>query len=357
MQDRYEALNGAGRELSEDEKSNALEIHKRCLVVDTHCDTLQAFFPGRTRPPTPYREGKGLRDRSKEGHLDLPKMQEGGIGCQAFAIFVATSPYPPRPLHRALDLVDIFYRECERNRDQILPVTSHREIMEAKEQAKVAALLSIEGGGEIIEADIAMLRVLYRLGARMMSLTWNHRNQLADGVRESRTGSGLTNLGVEAIEEMKRLGMVIDVSHLSDSSFWSLAEIADVPIIASHSNCREICDHPRNLTDDQIGALAKLGGVIGMNFAPHFLRKRGREEGASVKDVADHIDHIVELVGVDHVGLGSDYDGISSTPRGLEDAAKMPNVTIELVSRGYGEAEIEKILGGNHLRVFSRILR
>ncbi len=341
------------KELSKEEVEEAIKLHRRCQVVDTHCDTLQALFRDIFPSVTPSRIEEGLGKRSDKGHIDIPRLKEGGVDCQVFAIFVSKIPNPPKPLHRALNLIDVFYRECEKNKDEISHARSYDDVLKTIESGKIAALISLEGG-EVIEEDVSMLRILYELGVRMMSLTWNHRNFLADGVKEERTKSGLTNLGVKVVEEMERLGIVIDVSHLSESCFWDLVEITDSPIIASHSNCRTLCDHPRNLNDRQIAAIADKGGVIGMNFFPKFLRKEGQ---ATVSDVVDHMEHIIDLVGIDYVGLGSDFDGISSTPIGLEDASKMPNITIELVSRGYSEEEIRKILGGNHLRVFSRVMK
>ena len=340
------------KELSKEEVDEALNLHKECHVVDTHCDTLQALFNDIFPSITPLRVEEGLGKRSEKGHIDIPRLKEGGVDCQVFAIFISKTPNPPKALHRALNLVDVFYKECEKNNEDLSPTTSYNNILKAIESGKIAAMLSLEGG-EALEADVSMLRIFHRLGIRMMSLTWNHRNQLADGVREERTRSGLTNLGVKVVDEMEELGIIIDVSHLSESCFWDLVEITDSPLIASHSNCRVLCDHPRNLTDRQIEAIADRGGVIGMNFYPKFLRKEGQ---ASVSDVVDHMEHIINLVGIDHVGLGSDFDGISSTPVGLEDVSKMPNITIELVSRGYGREEIRKILGENHLRVFSRVI-
>ena len=341
------------KSVSKEEVDEAIILHKRCHVVDTHCDTLQALFADIFPPITPLRVEEGLGKRSEKGHVDIPRLREGGVDCQVFAIFVSKVPDPPKPLHRALNMVDTFYEECEKNKDEISPALSYDEILRTIESGKIAAMLSLEGG-EALEADVSMLRILHRLGIRMMSLTWNYRNHLADGVKEERTRSGLTNLGVRVVEEMEKLGIVIDVSHLSESCFWDLVEITDSPIIASHSNCRALCDHPRNLTDKQIQAIADKGGVIGMNFYPKFLKREGR---ASVSDVVDHMEHIINLVGIDHVGLGSDFDGISSTPIGLEDVSKMPNITIELVSRGYSKEEIKKILGENHLTVFSKVMR
>ncbi len=336
---------------SEKEVEGALSLHRKCNVVDMHCDTLQAFFSDIFPSLTPYRTNENMGDRSTKGHVDIPRMKDGGVDCQVFAVFVSKVSNPPKPLHRALNFVDIFYRECEKN-DEITPVVSHESILRAIKSGKIAAMLSLEGG-EALEVDVSILRILHKLGVRMMSLTWNHRNHLADGVNEDRTKGGLTNLGVKVIDEMERLGMIVDVSHLSESSFWSLSEITDSPIIASHSNCRFLCDHPRNLTDGQIEGIADKGGVIGVNFYPKFLKKKGK---TTVGDVADQIEHIINLVGVDYVGLGSDFDGISSTPIGLDDVSMMPNITLELVLRGYGEEEIRKILGGNFLRVSSRVI-
>jgi membrane dipeptidase len=185
----------------------------------------------------------------------------------------------------------------------------------------------------------------------MFSLVY-HRSELADGASQNRTRGGLTTLGVEAAEEAQRLGIVMDVSHLSDAGFWDLIEIVKKPLIASHSSCRALCDHPRNLADDQVRAMADRGGVIGVNFAPNFIHP----VKATVERVVDHIDHIVSLVGIDHVGLGSDFDGISTTPEGLEDVTRMPNVTKVLVDRGYSSSEVKKILGENHLRVFKQVM-
>jgi len=336
----------------EELEERALRLHREALVVDTHCDTLQCLFPGRGSPPiTPLRVESGLGGRSDKGHLDIPRMVEGGVDCQVFAVFAAPEAHPPRPLNVALQLIDVFYRECEKNADRIVPVFSYEEIIAANRDEKIAALLSVEGG-EALEGKMGVLRMLYRLGVRMMSLTWNWRNELADGVGEEGTTGGLSNLGVRVVEEMNRLGMIIDVSHLSDAGFWSLMNITKGPVMASHSNCRALCNHRRNLTDDQIRAIAEKGGVIGVTFPANFIHA----EKATVERLVDHVDHIVKLVGADHVGLGSDFDGTTKVPEGLEDVTRMPNITKALVARGYPEEDIRKILGENHLRVFKEIL-
>jgi membrane dipeptidase len=186
----------------------------------------------------------------------------------------------------------------------------------------------------------------------MVGIVHSLRNLLADGVADNRTKGGLSNMGVEAIEELNRLGMIVDVSHLSDAGFWDVIEISKDPVIATHSNARAVCAHSRNMTDEMIKVLAEKGGVMGMNFAPDFVHKAK----PSVATLVDHIDHIVDLVGPEHVGLGSDFDGIPSTPQGLEDASKIPAITEELVKREYSEDYIRLILGGNHLRLIKQVV-
>jgi len=277
-------------------------------------------------------------------------MIEGGVTCQVFAVSSERSRMPAYPLRTAIMMIERFYKECDAI-PAIEPVTSHKEIGEAKKKGKVAGLLSIEGA-DVIEGRIETLATFHRLGVRMVGLVHSLRNPLADGVADRRTGGGLSELGAQAVEELDRLGMIIDVSHLNDEGFWDVLELTKNPIIASHSNSRVVCNHPRNMTDEMITALAENGGVLGMNFAPSFVHPKD----ATLEGIVDHIDHIVDLVGPDHVGLGSDYDGIPSTPKGLEDVTKMPDITRELVKREYTREDIEKILGGNHLRLFKQVI-
>ena len=333
--------------LTKKQEERAARIHREALVVDTHCDTLMKLTPQpRGSPPA-----RRLGERSDTGHIDLPRLQEGGVDCQTFAVYTGKRVNQPDATLKVLQMIDVYYSECNAN-DGIVPVYSHDEILKAEKAGKVAALLAIEGA-EPLQGDIGVLRVLHRLGVRMLSFTWNWRTPFADGLDAKRSGGKLTDLGVEALREMERLGMVLDVSHISDSCFWDVVDLKDGAFIASHSNCRDVCDHQRNLTDDMIRALADHGGVMGMNFAPSFVDK----DEATVERVVDHIDHVVDLVGPDHVGLGSDFDGIGSTPIGLEDASKMPNITRELVKREYSDDDIVKILGDNYLRVFKTILQ
>ena len=321
----------------------AKQMHQKAIVFDGHCDTILEIMNHK----------RNLEKKSTDGHLDIPRMKEGGIDVQFFAVFIEDIYKPERSLKRTLQLIDCFYREIEKNQDDISLVTNYNQIEEANRAGKIAAILSIEGG-EALEGDLGVLRVLYRLGVRLLTLTWNQRNQIADGIGESRTGSGLTEFGLKVIDEMNDLRMLIDVSHLSETGFWDVIKRSKAPIVASHSNCYALCPHPRNLKDEQIKALADKGGVIGITFVPNFLTQEKRK--TTVKDVVKHIDYLVEKVGVDYVGLGSDFDGTGGLPLGLEGVDKISNITEELLNRGYKEREIEKILGSNFLRVFKEVV-
>jgi membrane dipeptidase len=331
-----------------------LRLHRQALVVDTHCDTLKCLLPQFTRLRDSMwkdRSKVGFGKRSKLGHIDLPRLKEGGIDLQVFAVSSERDPTPAYPLRTAMEMIEAFYTECEKYPKLVQPVASHAEIIEANEVGKIAAMLSIEGA-DVLEGRLDMLRVYHRLGVRMVGLVHSLRNLLADGVADNRTKGGLSGFGIEVVEELNRLGMVVDVSHLSDAGFWDVMETSKDPVVASHSNARAICAHPRNMTDEMIKALADRGGVMGMNFAPDFIDKIK----PSVETLVDHIDHIVDLVGPEHVGLGSDFDGIPSTPLGLEDASKMPAITEELVRREYSEDYIRLILGENHLRLLKEVI-
>jgi len=329
------------------------DTHFNSVVVDTHCDTLKCMLPVFTRPRDSMwgdRSKVGMGVRSSLGHIDVPRLLEGGVTCQVFAVSGERSRTPSHSLRTALEMIDRFYEECEANRETMVPVTTHDEIVQAKRAGKVAAMLSIEGA-DVLEGSVDVLRVFHRLGVRMVGLVHSIRNELADGVADRRTRGGLSELGALAVGELNRLGMIVDVSHLNDEGFWDVLELSRDPVIASHSNTRVVCDHPRNMTDDMIRALAEKGGVMGMNFAPGFVHL----SRATLARVVDHIDYIVGLVGPGHVGLGSDFDGIPSTPVGLEDVTRMPGLTEELVRRGYSEDDVRKILGGNHLRLIKAV--
>ncbi|MCW3990605.1 MAG: dipeptidase [Candidatus Bathyarchaeota archaeon] len=230
-------------------------------------------------------------------------------------------------------------------------VTTTEEIIEAKKNNVVTGLLALEGAEPLI-GDIALMRVFYQLGFRMISFCHNYRTPWADGLGARRAESKLPDLGVQGLEVMEELGIVFDVSHLADTVYWDVCDLMNGPFIASHSNCRDLCDVPRNLTDDMIKALADHGGVMGMNYLGGFVAK----EDPNLARMVDHIDRIVDLVGPDHVGLGSDYDGGGRLPE-LDDTSMVPNMTRELVKRDYSDEDILKILGGNFIRVFKKILK
>ena len=338
--------------------TDAAKLHREALVVDGHVDTLIAAVKGK----------RSLGERSAEGHADFPRLLEGGVDVQLFAHYIEPDFKPDRGLLRFMQMADAFYREVRANPGLVGHAKSVEDIERLREAGKLACVMSIEGG-EALQGDLGVLRMLFELGVRVIGLTWNQRNRIADGIAEARTGGGLTEFGVAAIREMNRLGIVVDVAHVSDPGFWDVAEISEKPFIASHSNARAVCDHPRNLNDDQIAALARAGGVMGMNFAPNFVHPElgamahplsGSKAGegaprATLEMVLDHVDYIVELVGPQHVGLGSDFDGIGDTPDGLEDATKLPAITAGLLDRGYSEPDIRDILGGNFLRVFREV--
>ncbi|KKM13098.1 hypothetical protein SY88_00650 [Clostridiales bacterium PH28_bin88] len=317
-----------------------VNLHRRAVVVDAHCDTLIKMQV----------EGRSLVTRSSTGHVDLPRLREGGVDVQFFAAYIAPEYKPARALKRALQIIDLFYHQLSANQGKIMLVEKYSDIERCLHHNMLGAILSIEGG-EAIEEDVGVLRMLFRLGVRSMCLTWNHRNALADGVGEEANG-GLTRLGIAVVQEMNRLGMLIDVAHMAERSFYNVLENSTHPLIASHANCMGLYEHPRNLRDEQIKALAEKGGVIGITFCPSFVS----DSTPSLSKVVDHIDYASNLVGPRYVGLGSDFDGIDSTPTGLEDATCWPRITEELLSRGYKNDEIEGILGGNHLRVLKEVL-
>ena len=313
------------------------------FIMDAHCDTLMDVVEGRRR----------LADEDKGGQLDLARMVEGGVSAQIFAIYVPPEYLPGAGARRALQYVDAFYREIEENSDRLVFATSGTDVEEAYEVCKIAALLAIEGG-EALDGRIELQRSFYRLGVRLMTLTWSLRNEIADGAFEGRTGGGLTRFGVQVVEEMDRLGMVVDVSHLAEAGFWDVMEISTKPVIASHSNSKALCSHPRNLTDDQARAIAQKGGVIGVNFAGHFLGEGRR----SLAGVVDHIDHFSSIIGPEYIALGSDFDGLpwEQLPDELKDVSQLPKVAEELAARGYSESAIQGIMGENLLRAVASVI-
>lgn len=336
--------------------SEAERIHRESMVIDAHCDTLLSVtgrglgFPGM---PSAQRN---FLERNDTGHIDLPRLKEGGVTCQVMALYIEPQYKPARSARRTLEMMDAFYGLIDESEEFRLATTA-ADIEKAKRDGETCAVLSIEGG-EAVEGSLALLRDYHRLGVRAMGLTWNQRNDIADGQGEKSAGSGLTDFGVSVVKEMERLGMLVDVSHLSDSSFWAVDKVAERPYIASHSNCRALAPASRNLTDQQIEALAKKGGVIGVVFAGSFVDEDPAK--VSLRRLCDHIDHIKKVAGIDYVGLGSDFDGFG-VPQGsgvvMKDASEFPGLTGELVARGYTEKEIRKVLGGNWMRLYKEAFR
>jgi membrane dipeptidase len=351
-------------QLTRDQEAHALELHRKSLVVDFHCDAVLA-----TLPDSAYVIEAGakrtLHTRSSQGHVDIPRLVEGGVDCQVFSHFVEPIYNPVAPA-RMLQVLGYSLQEIEKS-DKVALATKYSDIVK-NDGKRVSIVVGFEGG-EALGQDLRILNVFHRLGLRRLTLTWNNRNAIADGVRWQRGRGGLTEFGAEAVAECNRLGILIDVSHITDQGFWDTLAASKDPVIASHSNCRALCGSMRNLTDEMMKALAEKGGVIGVNYVPFFLTdidygklsagdeaERKKAEGVTVDRVVEHIDHMVEVIGdTDHTGLGSDFDGVPAIAKGLEDVSKLPNLTKALVGRGYSDKEIEKILGGNFLRVIKRV--
>ncbi|OGG54299.1 MAG: hypothetical protein A3F84_25935 [Candidatus Handelsmanbacteria bacterium RIFCSPLOWO2_12_FULL_64_10] len=280
-------------------------------------------------------------DRRQEAQIDFPKMRAGGIDAAFFAVDVTRAW--KNHLTYALDAFGFFDAEVERRREEVVIARSAGDIPKAKGEGRLTAVLVVENS-DGVEGSLNVLRMLHHVGVRSIGLTHNPRSWAADGNAEERNGSGLTTFGVRLVEEMNRLGMLVDVSHISERGFRDVMEVAKRPVVASHSNCKSVCGHPRNLTDRQIEALARNGGVMGVTFVPGFVDA----QAPTLERLLDHIDHAVKLVGADHVGIGSDFDGGGTA---IQDATTFPRITEGLLRRGYSEGDVRKILGENHLRV------
>jgi len=364
----------------------AEQVLERAILIDTHADTPQMMLD----------EGYDLADPNSPFMISIPKMRAGHLGAVFFSIWVDVDWPKQALIHRALDLIDVVDEQVARHSDALRLATTADDVVGLHRQGKIAILLGLEGGYQI-ENDLRALDIFHRLGVRYMTLTHMANTDWADSSGASPRWNGLTDFGRQVIWRMNRLGMMVDISHVSDKTFYDTLAVTRAPVIASHSSCRALANVRRNMTDDMIRALAKNGGVMQINFYSGFLdaeyaaayreiakqmhaeekaahkqfgndRKRLAEElrkisaryeeqlpRPSYTRIADHIDHAVKAGGVDYVGLGSDFDGISSTPRGMEDVSKLPNLVRELARRGYGEEELEKILGGNLLRVMRRV--
>jgi membrane dipeptidase len=370
---------------------SAKAIHQSALVIDTHADTTQRLLD----------EGFDLANppAGDPGHLDFAKAKAGNLAAEFFSIWVEPK-YQGQYAHRTLQLIDSVYQQAEKHPDKMMMAFSPADILAAHKQKKLAALMGIEGGHSI-ENDLGLLRDYYRLGVRYMTLTWSNTNDWADSSGDLDDKSvqhhdGLTQFGREVVREMNRLGMMVDISHVSDRTFFQTLTTSHAPVIASHSSARALTDVPRNMTDDMLRAMKENNGVVMVNFFSGFIdqkfseaNKASRKERAQqqaeleekykdadpktkalaqqkldleiaaklprppLSSLIDHIDHIAKVAGIDHVGLGSDFDGISfMLPQGIDSAADLPKITEELQKRGYSEKDIHKILGGNLMRAF-----
>ena len=322
--------------------TKAQRIHNDAIVFDGHCDTLIDILT-RKRAWNKF-EGKG--------QVDLPRLQAGGVTAQIFAAFVRTDLRHKAPFE-TLRLIETMYQIVDDWPAEVILAATAEDVQRAKTEDKIAAILGMEGA-EGLQGDLTILRAFHRLGVRNIGLTWNNRNEAADGVAEQRTGGRLTEFGVKLVKEMRRLGIMVDIAHLAPAGVTDLFEVYDGPIVCSHGNAQVVSNHRRNLSDEQLEKIAASGGIIGVTFVPPFLAEKSGK--ATLDKLLDHIDHIVKIAGIDHVGLGSDWDGFFK-PTGdfLQHVGDTPMITEGLVRRGYTEIDICKFLGENWLRVFEQV--
>ena len=377
---------------------NTHVIHNSAIVIDTHADTPVRFVDDLFDPGTD----------SRKAHWDIAKAKVGNLGAEFFSIWVDPVQYKDHYTRRALDLIDSVHETAQKHPNELVMSYSVKDILEARSgpQKRIAVLIGVEGG-HVIEGDIRVLRDFYRLGARYMTLTWSNSNQLGQSsgdVTQDQNGKpkdpGLTEFGRDVVREMNRLGMMIDISHVSDRSFYHALVVSRSPVIASHSSSRAITNHPSNMTDDMLVALARNGGVAQVNFNCSFIsdeyyeKAKAFEEGHPTESkrllelrlapktpkarveldklvvmmeaeiprpplsaLIDHFDHMIKVAGVEHVGIGSDFDGVACLPQGLDGVQDLPKITSELVKRGCSAGNLRNILGGNLLRVFAEVER
>jgi membrane dipeptidase len=325
-------------------------LHQSALVIDSHNDSIVAHIrrnlsmAGSTEPAGHAGTVSYLREYIDNSNVQLnfSKMKQGGLDAAFFAVDVTRAWH--NHLAYAMDAFGFFHQEVKANPDAILIARCAADITEAKNAGKLAAILVIENS-EGIDRSLNTLHSLYEIGVRSIGITHNLNTWASTGNAEEHRNSGLTNFGVDLVKEMNALGMLVDVSHISERGFYDVLEIAERPIIASHSNCRALWDHPRNLRDDQIKAIAANAGVIGVTFVRDFVD----DQDPTFEKLIDHIDHIIQLVGPDHAGIGSDFDGGGDL---VSDTTDFPTITEALQQRGHDDEVIRKILGQNHLRVF-----
>lgn len=382
-------------------RARAEKLHRESIVIDTHNDITSPLADDGFDLAM---SGVGTDGKIKT-HTDIRRMKSGGLDAEFFAVYVGKEFVNKKPsegggaARRALDVIDVVSEQVRRHPETFEMAGTADDIRRIAKKGKIAALMGIEGG-HAIEDSIRTLRMFYKLGVRYMTLTHTNTNDWADSSGDMedpnvKHHNGLTDFGREVVREMNRIGMMVDISHVSDKTFYDVIETSRAPIIASHSSARALADQPRNMTDDMLKAIAKNGGVVMVNFYDAFLdqrkadlAKRARtkreefgkqfpndpkrvdeevEKWRAANDpgktplsiLIDHIDHIARVAGIDHVGIGSDFDGVPLTgvPEGMEDISRLPNITVELIKRGYSDGDIKKVLGENFLRVMSAVER
>jgi len=367
----------------------AKKLQSSSIVIDTHDDTTQRLLD-------PHFD---IAARHSDGNIDIPRMREGGLSAIFFSIWISSKILGPDAVKQALDQIDAVRETVRKHPNDLLLATSAADIREAKRQHKIAALIGVEGG-HMMGNDLSVLRTFAALGVRYMTLTHMDNNEWADSSTDKPAHNGLTDFGKDVVREMNRLGIIVDVAHVSDKTFYDALEVSKAPVFSSHSSCRAICNAPRNMTDDMMRALAKNGGVIQINYHVGFLSQEFRDYEKAHPDaekeineeikkrcgdnescklttgdqvvrdfmeagklpkvdwtkIVEHIDHAVKIAGIDHVGLGSDFDG-AVMPIGMQDVSHLPQITDALLKKGYSESDIRKILGENTLRVLSEVER
>jgi len=366
-----------------------MKLHRQAIVFDAHCDTAMRLIGD---------EPLDLAERHTDGHIDLPRAREGGLDAQVFAVWVPPQMPEAEAAERAHAMIDALWEQSRTHPDQLEIALKGADVKRIVKAGKLAAIIGIEGG-HLIGESLDTLRDYYGRGVRCMTLTWMNTNAWADASDDTATWGGLTDFGRSVVREMDRLGMIIDCSHVSEKTLFDVLETTKSPVLVSHSCMRALTDVPRNVSDDVLCAVRKNGGVVCVNFFPGFLDKEYNDKVTVLwtefrKKAADlapdyggdagkawhalepefekriveippvpfsrlieHIDHAVKVAGVDHVGLGSDFDGISTCPVGLDDVTKLPLITEELAKRGYSDRDIKKILGGNLLRLAEKVVR
>lgn len=313
------------------------------MVYDSHVDT-----------PSELLRSRDISIDNKSGHVDFPKLRRGGVDGSFFALYTSAETSPDAATVHAMEMIAAVQDAIEKDGKSCITV-SPAQAAANKDKGVFSVFLGMENGSPIQES-LSLLRLFYRLGVRYLTLTHNGDNAIADSAAEGKTWGGLSPFGKEAVGEMNRLGMMVDVSHVSDATFYDCIKYSKAPIVATHSCCRALCRHRRNLTDDMLRAIADADGYVGINFYPYFLTDDANPF-PGIEDIIRHIDHAVKICGIKHVGIGSDFDGIEVTPTGLDDVSAFPVLLEELIRHGYSMEEVEMISGHNLMDVLGRVIR